>query len=181
MKRQKTILVHAVCRNCGTQLFGRYCHTCGQDVFVGAKRTVKKLIFNALENMFALDNKILSTLKYLIFYPGKLSLEYKNGRVCRYVHPFKLFWFITIIFFTILSLYIHKEQQRNNKDNTSKELVNNTESNNPGSKTKEIPEFENINEKELKNTKQSIEKVDMEDTDSDGKKEIEYLVSSIST
>ena len=104
--KKKTTLVHAVCKNCGAQLHGRYCHSCGQDVFAGARRSVKDLVYNFLENIFALDNKILVTLKYLLFFPGRLSREYKNGRIVRYVHPSKLFWFVTIVFFASFSLYI---------------------------------------------------------------------------
>ncbi len=116
MKR-KTTLVHAVCKNCETHLQGRYCHVCGQDVFSGAIRTVKDLTFNAVENMFVLDNKLFSTLKYLIFFPGKLSVEYRNGRVKRFVHPSKLFWFISIIFFTLLTVQIKNLISEDEKPN----------------------------------------------------------------
>jgi hypothetical protein len=102
--------VHTVCRNCGMQLQGRYCHQCGQDLFAGAHRSVKGLITNALENIFSLDNKIFVTLKYLLFYPGKLTIEYTRGRVVSYVHPSKLFWFISIVFFATMVPQINWKQ-----------------------------------------------------------------------
>jgi hypothetical protein len=105
-KRRKSIPVHAVCRNCGTPLISRYCHNCGQDLFAGARRSVKELISNAIGNIFCLDNKILVTLKYLLFFPGRLSVEFAKGRVISYVHPAKLFWFITILFFAVIASQI---------------------------------------------------------------------------
>ncbi len=98
-KRRKSLPVLATCRNCGTMIQGPYCHQCGQNLFKGVRRSVKDLVFNALENIFVLDNKIFQTLRYLLFYPGRLTQEYTKGRVVSYVHPSKLFWFITIIFF----------------------------------------------------------------------------------
>ncbi len=52
--------------------------------------------------MISLDNKLLVSLKYLFFRPGKLTVEYMNGRVVSYVHPSKLFWFSSLIFFFVL-------------------------------------------------------------------------------
>ncbi|GHV71038.1 hypothetical protein FACS189420_4590 [Bacteroidia bacterium] len=70
-------------------------------------RSVKELVSNAIENIFCLDNKILVTLKYLLFFPGKLSVEFSKGRVVSYVHPAKLFWFITILFFALVTSHIN--------------------------------------------------------------------------
>lgn len=111
-KRAKQIPVHAVCRNCHTQLQGPYCHICGQNVFHGSKRSFREIAFSTLENMFAIDKKLLITLKYLLFFPGRLTKEYINGRIVRYVHPSKLFWFISIFFFMLLSYNIRKQSEK---------------------------------------------------------------------
>jgi hypothetical protein len=104
--------VQAVCRNCGTQLVSRYCHHCGQDLFAGARRTVKDLILNACINIFSLDNKILVTLRCLLFFPGKLSTEYARGRIVSYVHPSKLFWFIAVLLFAMIGSTIDWDRDR---------------------------------------------------------------------
>ncbi|MDR3251184.1 MAG: DUF3667 domain-containing protein [Tannerella sp.] len=117
---KKTVPVHAVCRNCGTQLVSRYCHNCGQDLFAGARRTVKDLFLEAFVNIFCLDNKILVTLKYLLFYPGKLSTEYARGRIASYVHPSKLFWFAAVLMVAMLSSTIKWE---NKNDAADKEKI----------------------------------------------------------
>ncbi|WP_163223608.1 DUF3667 domain-containing protein [Bacteroides sp. 214] len=105
-KKNKTLPVHCICRNCETVVISRYCHNCGQDIFAGRERTIREITGNTLETIFALDNKILRTLKYLLFFPGRLTNEFFVGKVVKYVYPAKLFWFTTLIFFTILALTV---------------------------------------------------------------------------
>ena len=103
-KKRKDSPAHSACRNCKTELIARYCHSCGQDSYAGCERTVGEILYNTVDTVFAWDNKIFKTLKYLIFYPGKLTKEFFNGRVIQYVYPAKMFWFITILFFAVINL-----------------------------------------------------------------------------
>ncbi len=81
----------------------------------GARRSIRDLTFNMTENIFSFDDKIFSTLIYLLFVPGKLTKEYMKGRIVSYVHPSKLFWFISILFFTLLTIHIDKEKESKEK------------------------------------------------------------------
>ncbi|MCD7902058.1 MAG: DUF3667 domain-containing protein [Bacteroides sp.] len=92
-----------VCRNCQTRLVSRYCHNCGQDLFSGTEKTINEIIYNTFDTVFAFDNKILITLKYLFFFPGKLTKNFFEGKVICYVYPAKLFWFATLFFFAMLT------------------------------------------------------------------------------
>jgi hypothetical protein len=89
-------------------------------LFVGAQRSVKDLLLNAVANIFCLDNKIFVTLKYLLFFPGKLSVEYVKGRIVSYVYPSKLFWFISILLIAVASSQIDWNNQRQTMDETTK-------------------------------------------------------------
>ena len=102
-------------------MHGRYCHSCGQDVFAGARRSVWKIVFNVFDNVFSLDNKLLVTLVNLVFCPGKLTKEYFEGHVVKYVVPPKLFWFISILFFAVLTSQV---DFGNNKKDISPDEVN---------------------------------------------------------
>lgn len=104
-RKRKQYPVPTVCRNCGTKLISRYCHNCGQDLFSGFNRSIRDFIYNTFDTMFAWDNKLFNTLKYLLFVPGKLTKEYLSGKVIRYVHPAKLFWFVSIIFFAVFTFW----------------------------------------------------------------------------
>jgi hypothetical protein len=101
-KKGREIPADATCRNCDAPALGRYCHICGQDIFAGEGRSLLSFIGNTLTIAFALDSKVLITLKYLFFKPGFLSSEYRLGRIVRYVRPVKLFWMSTLIFFALL-------------------------------------------------------------------------------
>jgi len=108
-RKRKQLPVPAVCRNCGTTLVSHYCHNCGQYLFAGFNRSVKDIVVNAFDAILAWDSKLFNTLKYLLFYPGKLTKEYLSGKVIRYVHPTKLFWFVSIIFFTVFTLGLEED------------------------------------------------------------------------
>ncbi len=116
--RKKILPIQATCRNCGAGLHGRYCHACGQDLFQSTKRTVGSMAFHSMENVISIDSQLFITMKYLLFRPGKLTKEYINGRIVRYVHPSKLFWFISILFFMLLTMNI------SNKINVGPEKAN---------------------------------------------------------
>jgi len=101
-KKERSLPEDTVCRNCGAQTVGRYCHECGQDLLAGVGQPILKLIAQVLDNAFALEGKTPRTLINLIIRPGFLSKEYSTGRITRYVHPVKLFWMSTIIFFALV-------------------------------------------------------------------------------
>ncbi len=122
-KNKKLLPIVAECRNCGTGLAGPYCSRCGQEIGAGIKRTVGNLVFNVVENMFVLDNKLFSTLKYLLFYPGKLTNEYINGRLVSYMHPSKLFWFIMFISFTIITFHVNRSEKDRKEKEKSEEVI----------------------------------------------------------
>ncbi len=101
-KRRKAMPVQSICRNCGTRTVGRYCHVCGQDLFAGTSHRLRDVAGNSFDIVFTWDNKIWRSLMYLVAFPGRLTREYLDGRIVRYIHPSKLFWFLTIIFFALL-------------------------------------------------------------------------------
>ncbi|MCL2436152.1 MAG: DUF3667 domain-containing protein [Lentimicrobiaceae bacterium] len=101
-KRQRPLPEETVCRNCGTQTVGRYCHECGQDLFAGIGQPILKMTAHVFEHAFALEGRTPRTLFNLMFRPGFLPNEYYLGKINRYVHPVKLFWMSSLIFFALL-------------------------------------------------------------------------------
>ena len=93
---------HTICRNCGAGLAGRYCSNCGQAADVHVPST-KELVHEALEGLTHSDSRIWSTLKYLLFSPGKLTQEFIAGRRAAYLPPFRLYLILSIVFFLIAS------------------------------------------------------------------------------
>ncbi|MER2998643.1 DUF3667 domain-containing protein [Pontibacter populi] len=93
------------CPNCGYifEEVNNYCPNCGQenhDLNVPAKH----LIAEFFEGTLHFDTKVWHTLKLLLFKPGLLTEKFNVGQRASYVPPFRLYVFISIIFFFVLAL-----------------------------------------------------------------------------
>lgn len=91
----------AVCANCHAPMLGPYCYACGQPE-KGMIRHLATVLSDIGDTIFNIDSRILHTLWPLFARPGFLTLEYFAGRRVRYVTPFRLFFFLTIITFFLI-------------------------------------------------------------------------------
>lgn len=80
---------HAACENCNTALQGHYCHRCGQSAHNPLKH-VGHAIEEVFESFWHLDGRIFRSLRDLCI-PGRIALNYLNGRRVGYVQPLRLF------------------------------------------------------------------------------------------
>lgn len=99
------------CMNCGTPLKGMYCHRCGQyalDIY----QPIWKYIRQYFENMYQFDGKIWLTLRLLFTRPGYLTNEFNEGKINSYVHPFRLYMCISVVFFTLFFMGAERETSR---------------------------------------------------------------------
>lgn len=92
------------CENCNTKLQGEFCHNCGQQEihnhgFLGS------VIQDLLNTFFSYDSKVNRTVLPLLFRPGFLTREYMAGRRVRYILPFRLYLFSSVLCFILLSLW----------------------------------------------------------------------------
>ena len=58
-----------------------------------------KYIRQYFENVYQFDGKVWTTLYLLIRRPGFLTNEFNAGKISSYVHPLRLFMFISCLFF----------------------------------------------------------------------------------
>lgn len=103
------------CLNCGAEVKETYCPNCGQPNYE-PKESFRHIMTHFLTDYLHLDEKFFSSLKFLFLKPGFLTNEYNAGRRTKYVHPFRLYIFITIVFFIIQSLD-HRGVKISNKVN----------------------------------------------------------------
>ena len=89
-----------VCLNCRAALFGRYCHSCGQEN-IDTKETFLGLVTHFLYDITHFDGKFFSTVNLLLTKPGYLSREYTMGRRSSYLHPIRMYVFTSALFFLI--------------------------------------------------------------------------------
>ncbi len=88
------------CMNCGTPLKGMYCHQCGQYA-LDIHQPMWKYIRQYFENVYQFDGKIWMTLRLMFTRPGFLTNEFNDGKINSYVHPFRLYMCISVVFFTL--------------------------------------------------------------------------------
>jgi hypothetical protein len=86
------------CLNCGSQVAGRFCQQCGQEN-VEVKESFGHLIMHFIEDLTHFDGKLWVTLKLLIFKPAKLTQHYMDGKRATYIHPIRMYLFISAVFF----------------------------------------------------------------------------------
>lgn len=92
-----------VCPNCNEQLFGPYCHRCGERRFERERLSLKRFAVNSFHELIDIEHsKIWTTFYALVFKPGFLTREYLAGRKSRYLTPLKV---CLIVFGLSLFLY----------------------------------------------------------------------------
>jgi hypothetical protein len=80
------------CPNCGQPKPHHYCGHCGAEGVSHHELSLKHFLHHTLHEFTHVeDSKVLKTLKFLLFYPGKLTTEYFAGRKTRYLSPIRVF------------------------------------------------------------------------------------------
>jgi hypothetical protein len=92
-----------ICANCGKPLLGAYCAVCGQATHTH-RRSVRALLHDFIVDIFNFDSRILRTVRALLFQPGELPAAFRKGRTQPYVPSIRLYLFVTLIFFVLLSV-----------------------------------------------------------------------------
>jgi len=93
------------CLNCGEQFEKEvvFCPTCGQKNRKSELSLIKWLQ-EGLSTFFHLEGKSWNTLKDLPV-PGKLATNYINGKRQRYVHPFRLLVFSSLVCLASITIF----------------------------------------------------------------------------
>ncbi len=91
------------CLNCDTTFEAStvYCPKCGQKNRKN-ELSLAEWLTEGISTFFHLEGKTLNTVRDL-FVPGKMATNYFNGQRARYVHPFRLLVFSSLICFGLLS------------------------------------------------------------------------------
>lgn len=91
------------CLNCQFSLRpeDNYCPNCGQENNTN-KIPVRHLVTEVFEDFFHFDTKLWNTVKASFSRPGKITLDYLEGKRASYVPPVKFYVFVSFIFFLLL-------------------------------------------------------------------------------
>ena len=91
------------CANCGAELLGQTCYACGQPV-KGMVRHLASIMADIGDTILNIDSRIFRTLWPLLVKPAFLTNEYLAGRRVRYVTPFRLYFFLSVIAFLVMAV-----------------------------------------------------------------------------
>ncbi len=93
------------CLNCEHPLEDHYqfCPECGQEARASAG-SLKDFFRNFLSDYFTFDSKFMRSFAPLLVKPGFLTNEFFAGRRVRYIPPLRLYIFVSIVFFLVLSV-----------------------------------------------------------------------------
>lgn len=89
------------CLNCGTIVVGKFCHNCGQENIEG-KETFFQIVYHFIEDITHFDGKLIKTLRLLLTKPGLLTKAYVDGKRVSYIHPIRMYIFISAVFFLFI-------------------------------------------------------------------------------
>lgn len=89
------------CLNCGHHVEEHFCTHCGQEN-IEIKEDAIHMISHAVADYFHFDSKFFGTIKPLLFQPGYLTKVYVAGKRVAFIHPIRLYIFISIVFFLFM-------------------------------------------------------------------------------
>lgn len=112
------------CLNCGAEVTGKFCPNCGQEN-LETRENFFHLAFHFVSDYFHFDSKFFRSLIPLFTKPGFLTKEYWEGRRVHYIHPLRLFFFITILFAISTSYFYNRfgEEMKGKMINPDKVLA----------------------------------------------------------
>ena len=91
------------CPNCSSQFTGNFCSNCGQSK-KDLNRPFSEMVKDFLDVFFSFDTRFVKTFIPLLLKPGFLTSEYIAGKRTRYFPPLRLFIFVSIVLFALITI-----------------------------------------------------------------------------
>ncbi len=107
------------CLNCRHVVEKRFCPNCGQEN-KHTRESFHFLFTHFFEDFTHYEGSFWKTIKYLLFYPAKLTQEYLSGKRQAYVQPVRLYIFISFVTFFLLSTLPVFESDKTETNETEK-------------------------------------------------------------
>lgn len=87
-----------LCKNCSKQFEGNFCSFCGQKKYADKDKSLGHIFEEALHFLTHFEGSFFTSIKTILFHPGKLSIEYCAGIRKKYYKPISLFFMVVIIY-----------------------------------------------------------------------------------
>jgi len=109
------------CLNCGFILKGKFCYNCGQEN-LQMKESFGHMMSHAISDYFHFDDQFFHTIRPLFLKPGYLTNQYMSGHRAAYLHPVKMYIFISLVYFVLMFQTGQHFVNNNDPKVTKKEL-----------------------------------------------------------
>lgn len=110
------------CLNCESKLDleANFCPNCGQ-LNNNKRISFTDMLLETLGDFFAYDSRFFNSLRPLLLKPAKASIEYINGIRTFHIHPIRLYFIVSFVFFLFSSIEV-KDKIMEQDENINKEL-----------------------------------------------------------
>jgi len=158
----------SVCPNCGTPLKpeDNFCPHCGQENH-DLKVPFSHLVLEVFESVFHFETKFFNTIKVIFTRPGRITRDFWEGKRARYMHPFRLYVFVSFLFFLIANKVA---------DKTAHEVGESLKKNERSYKTQEVELSDLISHGPRKDDQEILKQDGLQDF---GKIEVKLPVDSL--
>ena len=102
-----------VCPNCQHKLSfsDNFCPDCGQENH-DLRLPFGHVVYEVVEGITHFDGKLWITLRDIFTRPGRVPLDFIEGRRMRHVPPIRLYIFVSFLLFLLINLSFNSSQQR---------------------------------------------------------------------
>ncbi len=87
------------CLSCGGKLHGKYCSLCGEKVLDKNELSLQHVLGNLLNAFTFAESKLFKTIAILFKQPGRLSLDWTEGRRVKWMRPVAFFFMLNFLYF----------------------------------------------------------------------------------
>jgi hypothetical protein len=118
MRKRKIRRKTHLCPNCETVLERdeNYCHVCGQENH-NLNVPMKDLIMEFIGSITFFETKFIDTAQVIFTHPGKLTLDFNSGKRVKYMHPVRMYFWVSAIFFFAMSSELLNTKKNNHLSN----------------------------------------------------------------
>lgn len=95
------------CLNCGAEVTGKFCSQCGQENLETKERFLP-MVGHFISDYLHFDSKFFRSFVPLFLKPGFLTQQYWDGKRVLYIHPLRIFFFVTVVFVVCAGVFYKK-------------------------------------------------------------------------
>ena len=97
------------CLNCGNEVNDRFCPHCGQENTIHPESFLS-MVRHYFDDLTHFDSKLFLSAWYLVSKPGYLTQVFNLGQRKKFVHPIRMYIFVSVVTFSYLFFATHDFQ-----------------------------------------------------------------------